>query len=811
MRPLAATLSVLLCAAAASPAQEPAAAAPGGGTLLVRAGRCHTGTGTVLEKVEILIRDGVIAQIGEGLAVPDQTPTLDAAVVVPGLVDAHTTRLQGADDADLSVAPDIRAADGIDLYADERRALSGGVTTLYVAPGERRLVAGLGTVIKTAGPPQRRILLERGALELRLGRSPNRPPSLFEPPLPPSARNPLGRPVPQLPSTRMGQMSVLRRLFAAEPPAELSPAAQAVLRDARQGARPVRVHARSAADGLRALQFGAATGWKLILVDLHDAARLLEAGALGAKASPGVQVVLSGFVRPGDRPLDRADGGADRVGPFDPATAAKLAKAGVPLAIHSTGDAQVPDLLLLAGYAVQHGLPPETALRAITLTAAEICGVADQVGSIEIGKQGDLACLSADPFAPGCHPVTTVVDGRVAWRRRGPRATAAPAGDALAIQAGRFLTVGAGDVRDGVLIAVDGRIRGVGPDLAPPAGAKVLKFPGAVVVPGFLDARSALGLRGPGGASASGGRPAELGELAEIDPAAAQRALQSGITALTLMAERGATLAAVRKLHGPKPVVRDPAAVVLEVSGAPSAARSAIEGQFKRVRSYDRAVAAWEAFLAANGGKEPPPPAAPKPGAPPPPKRPRKPTPDPVLDGFRAALRGEARLVVAISDAAAVAPVLEVCAEQEPPVVPVLMGGGAVATALVRDDARRAGRLRGVIVTPPLGMQLGGVERDAAAVLAGAGIPVAFATAAAEGSRDLRFLAAHALRDGLSPRDALRACSLTTARLLGVDDRLGSLEPGKDCDCVVLSDDPFAPATRVLAVIVGGTVVWKRP
>ncbi len=828
MRRLLAISAMLLLGSALAPAQSPEPAAPpvpapqqSGAGLLVRARRCHTGTGAVLDNVDILIQGGVITRIGEQLEVPADTRTLTVPVVIPGLIDAHATRLQGSDDADLSVAPDIRAADGIDLYADERAALSGGVTSLYVAPGNRRLVAGLGTVIKTAGPPERRILLQRGALELRLGTNPNRPPALYEPPLPPSARTPLGTPTPQLPSTRMGQMSVLRWLFAGQPPATLSAGAQAVIREANGGALPVRVHARSAADGQRALRFAAAAGWTLILVDLHDASRLIAAGVLGSTVSPGVQVVLSGFAHPGDRPLDRAEGGGDRVGPLDPATAAKLAAAGVPIAIHSSSNAQIPDLLLLAGYAVRHGLAPDTALRAVTLTAAEICGVAEQVGSIEIGKHGDLACLSADPFAPGSRPVATVVDGRVAWEQAAPRrATTRSAGKALVIEAARFLTVGAGEVRAGRLVAVDGRIRGVGAGLTVPQGATVLKFPGATVVPGFLDARSALGLRGPGGTRASGGTAAGLGELADIDPAAATAALRSGVTTIALMTEGGSTLVAVRKLHGTDPVVRDPAAVVLTVSGAPSAARKSIEGLFTRVRSYDQAQSKWEAYLAANGGKAPTPKAAPTPtpGARPGPagpkpstKPPTKPKRDPLLDGFRAALRGEARLVIAISAAGAVAPVLEVCGEQTPPIVPVVMGGSAVATAIVRDDARAAGRLRGVIVVPPLRMQLRGRTANSAAALAAAGVPVAFASTAAEGSRDLTLLAAHALRDGLSPRDALRACTLNAARLLGTSDRLGSLEPGKDCDCVVLSGEPFAPATRVLAVIVDGVVAWKRP
>ena len=75
------------------------------------------------------------------------------------------------------------------------------------------------------------------------------------------------------------------------------------------------------------------------------------------------------------------------------------------------------------------------------------------------------------------------------------------------------------------------------------------------------------------------------------------------------------------------------------------------------------------------------------------------------------------------------------------------------------------------------------------------------------GARDLPLLAAWAVRHGLGPSAAVKALTLDSARLLGVADRVGSLEQGKDADLVLLTGDPFDAATRVRAVWIGGRVV----
>jgi imidazolonepropionase-like amidohydrolase len=103
-----------------------------------------------------------------------------------------------------------------------------------------------------------------------------------------------------------------------------------------------------------------------------------------------------------------------------------------------------------------------------------------------------------------------------------------------------------------------------------------------------------------------------------------------------------------------------------------------------------------------------------------------------------------------------------------------------------------------------------GVTLTNAATLAAAGIKTAVAAEDALGigaQEELALAAALAVKGGLDRAAAIRAVTLTPAEILGVADRVGSLEPGKDADVVVLSGDPFSYKTRVLRVFLDGRAV----
>ncbi|MCK6482246.1 MAG: amidohydrolase family protein, partial [Planctomycetes bacterium] len=184
------------------------------------------------------------------------------------------------------------------------------------------------------------------------------------------------------------------------------------------------------------------------------------------------------------------------------------------------------------------------------------------------------------------------------------------------------------------------------------------------------------------------------------------------------------------------------------------------------------------------------------------PKEPAKPGPNPALEAWRPVLLGKARLFCRAASAAEIQGALKVLKEE-----------GKLDLVLVQGDEswKVAGALKkagvGVLLGPRVTFPSEGRLVNAARVLAAEGVPFAFASDAGMGSRDLPLLAAWAVRHGLGPSAAVRALTLDAARLLGVEDRVGSLEPGKDADLVLLSGEPFRAGTRVRGVWIGGKEV----
>jgi imidazolonepropionase-like amidohydrolase len=111
--------------------------------------------------------------------------------------------------------------------------------------------------------------------------------------------------------------------------------------------------------------------------------------------------------------MKRAVGEAENI---SMTTASLLADAGIPVALQSGFEAYVPKtrvLLFEAGLAAARGLGPERALRAITIDAARLLGIDARVGSLEPGKDGDLALYDGDPFEYTTHCLGAVIEGQV--------------------------------------------------------------------------------------------------------------------------------------------------------------------------------------------------------------------------------------------------------------------------------------------------------------------------------------------------------------------------------------------------------------
>jgi len=200
----------------------------------------------------------------------------------------------------------------------------------------------------------------------------------------------------------------------------------------------------------------------------------------------------------------------------------------------------------------------------------------------------------------------------------------------------------------------------------------------------------------------------------------------------------------------------------------------------------------------------------PKPEPPRPPVKPRRPRKDAAQEVVVRALKGELPLFLEAQREDDLGTALRLAEEFRLRLI--VLGGGA-AGRLTPDLLR----LRVPVIWGPLvrfddRLELKGRDDATPARLRSAGVPVALGTLddRPSASRFLTLGAAETIRSGLSPDDALAAITSGSARILGVDDRVGTLAPGRDADLVVASGSPFDPGSRIELVLVDGKVAWER-
>jgi imidazolonepropionase-like amidohydrolase len=363
-------------------------------TLLLRNARVYTVSHGVLDKADVLIQDGRIAAVSPNVSVPTGTRILDLAgkVIMPGIVDANARfGMAAANEQSAEVTLGVRAAQLADPRSPEfRRALQGGVTTACLNPGPANVIGGVSATVRTAGPNLKAMTM-RDAVALRaaLGADTYAGNSGFRG----GGGDALASIYLRRPNSRMAAVWELRKVLSE---ADRSP----VLRQVIAGTLPLRVHARTEND-IRAF-FNVMDEFQLRRVILDDAVEAYKvADQLAARKVP---VVLGPFGDPQTVSPEGANAALNAAG--------LLAAKGVPIAFGSNGG-DPADLRIWACLAARNGLAEDAALRAITLGAAEIAGVAKRVGSIEPGKEANLLVLSGDPLQLTSRIETVILRGQV--------------------------------------------------------------------------------------------------------------------------------------------------------------------------------------------------------------------------------------------------------------------------------------------------------------------------------------------------------------------------------------------------------------
>lgn len=770
------------------------------------------GNGPPLADAVLVVQEGKIVAVGKAseVTIPEKAVrhNLGKAVIIPGLIAGETGLAEGGRDDAVAFTPQHRAVDGFDWYGDYAAALAGGVTTVQVSPGSRRLVPGQGAVVKLHGADlDRRTLKAPESLRIVLGEAYKNPPRIYEPPVGAvSVERPLLPTQPQLAGSLATAVAGLRGAFVAakSPRPRLDPILDALALPMNEKLR-VRVSASGAGDVSAVLALAKEFDLRLTLVEPN------LSGTRVGDWKPYVEgVVLNAGVRPG------AIG--DGLPPRPPADLARqLLAAAFPVALKPVQDADLKDLLYLAGQFRPH-LSEVEALRLVTADAAAVLGVGDRVGTLAEGKDADFVVLSGPPFAVQTRVRQVYVDGE-------PVVSAGESKRRL-LRAGRIFT-GTGEALSDAAVLIDhGKIQAVGREVALPPDVVVQEFPDAVIVPGFIDLGVTFGV----GGSLSSAVPLQtrLGERLVIGDPAYKPVRQAGVTTVLFSGPAPAAVVAYKPTDKPR-VVQDPVALRFALRGNLSSASASLRETLRagkayadawdryekelplyeqKKKEYDAQIAAQQQARQASGDQEQ------KAGEqkaeekadekkPEPPRPPERPQANPALEPYRALFARRIPALVEVQREDAIRLAIAICRE-EFDLKLVLVGA---------EDAPRVGKLLaekdvGVILGPQL---VRASERDPINVpmeLALSGVAFGFQSQAGLGSRLLPGAVGYAVHRGLAPQDGLHGLTARAAQLVGLN-QVGTLTAGKDADLVVLSGSPFDPATRVLAVMIDGEWVHE--
>lgn len=410
--------ALLLCTAPLA-AQQRAIAIRGGTVLPISGPAIPNGT--------VVIRGGKIIAVGANVAVPSGADIVDASgkYVMPGVIDAASHI--GMDANDLNeptdpMTPQNRAWESYNPFGTfgsgqpaplrNREALSGGVTTMYISPADAQLLGGQGAVIKTAGAALDAVLVrEPASIDITLGSPPKT----------------AARAANRDPYTRMAESAMLRQLFIKAQEYQRNKANNpALARDLGMEALGrllrkeihARIQANNATDIRAALRLAQEFNFDVVIDGGAGAWEFKD--ELVARKIPVILGQVSHQYVSNEEIPDKQDYPKP-----DERLASRLTNAGVPTAMATfsrafgtlapagTGKWLLIDAAIAAGY----GMTDDQVLKAVTLVPAQILGVADRVGSLEVGKDADVIVLDGPPLSVKTWVQRVYVNGELVHTR----------------------------------------------------------------------------------------------------------------------------------------------------------------------------------------------------------------------------------------------------------------------------------------------------------------------------------------------------------------------------------------------------------
>ncbi|MGL6105561.1 amidohydrolase [Romboutsia sp.] len=384
--------------------------------IFIKNGIVNTITNGIIEE-DILIENGKIIEIGKNIVAPLDAEIIDAQgkFIYPGFIDAHThlglwedgMGFEGADGNEETdpITPQLNPIDGINPMDNTfKEAVQGGITSVCTTPGSANVMGGQCIAIKTFGKRIDKMVIKNPvASKIAFGENP---------------KSCYGRDE-KTPQTRMAIASLLREnLKKAEEyleeielymehedhdKPEYDIRMESLLPVLKREI-PFKVHAHRADDIFTAIRIGKEFDLKLTLDHCTEghliADELLEEGypvVVGPSLSERSKIELRNLT-------------------FD--TAGILSNAGVEVSL-MTDHPVVPVqyLPMCAGIAVKHGMKVDKALEAITINPAKTLGIEDRVGSIEVGKDGDIVIWDGSPLDIQSNVLFTIIDGKLVYKK----------------------------------------------------------------------------------------------------------------------------------------------------------------------------------------------------------------------------------------------------------------------------------------------------------------------------------------------------------------------------------------------------------
>ncbi len=823
------------------------------GVVAIRNATIVTATRGTINNGTIVMRDGKIAAVGTNVQVPAGATVIDGTgkFVSPGIIDAHSHIANDAiNEGQTSVSSMTGMGDVLDpTDLSIQRDLAGGLTVANILHGSANPIGGKTVVIKLRwGVDKGEDLLFEGALpgiKFALGENPKRQGL--------ASNTGLRR----YPGTRQGVEFVIRDAFtrakayqkAWQQYEKARSAGQNVLAPKRdlqldalveilEGKRLVHVHCYRADEILMMIRLAEEMGFKVAtfqhVLEGYKVAKEIAAHGAGASTFSdwwGYKIEAEDAI---------------------PGNAALMTHKGVNASVNSDSAEHARRLNTEAAKSVRWGdLNDDQALALVTINAARQLGIADRVGSLEVGKDADVVIWNHHPLSTYAIVEKTYIDGKLYYDReadlarletvekekadlmaklntgrgRGGRGGAAPTmpapsegpgnlfqitsrpvevqynadGPTWAITNARIVT-GTGPVIDrGTVVIRGNRIQTVGANVSVPAGAQAVDARGASVYPGFIDASTDLGLNEPGVRGMD-----DVSEMLDFNQMLRTRvAYQSDSDAIPVARVEGVTSAAIFMgggvITGEVPLmnldgwtweenaVRPSAGLGMSFPGGGGGGRGGRGGGGGGASAQEQ-IKKLDDLLARTKAYM---------------ANPNRET-NWDLEPLIPILNKELPLYVSAGSADAIRDAIGWAERQGVGIVIRTSGQSAVEQAELLARKNVPVILDSILSMPQGEDAFHAASYQAPGKLAAAGVTFAFSSGGYSNVRLIPFQAAMAVAWGLDRDRAIRALTLDAARIFGADSALGTIEAGKLANLVVVNGDPLEIRSRIQHVVIAG-------